>query len=67
MSRLPVPASTWDAACAALFAYCKNHQDGRLNRHGAGPTIALPEPDYLINGQDRDHIISNPAIVVVKA
>jgi hypothetical protein len=32
-----------------------SHQDGDLDRHGAGPAAALPEPHDLVNDQDRDH------------
>jgi hypothetical protein len=35
------------------------------NRHGEGLAIAPPEPDYLINHQDRDHKHEQPAIVSV--
>ena len=37
-----------------------SHHDGDLDRHGAGPAIAVPEPDHLINHQDRDHKHERP-------
>lgn len=48
----------WGFSCSGAAATI--HQDGAGDRHGAGLAVALPEPDHLINDQDRDHKHEQP-------